>query len=86
MVNSLDIGGTEMIKCFGMGIHYKIKLVGHVPWEKDVMPLTRFKQFRAAFRPELGRTLVKDKCHQLRYIINRFNDRRKKITKYSVKF
>ena len=70
------------------GINYKIKVVGHVPWAKDVMPLTRFKQIRAAFRPELGTTLVKDKCHQLRYVINRFNDRSKKtfVPGYTLSF
>ena len=33
----------------------------------------RFRQIRAAFRPSNAKTDIDDKCHQLRYILNKFN-------------
>ena len=37
------------------------------------MTKARFMQIRGAFRPESSKTLVDDKCHQIRYVINKFN-------------
>ena len=55
------------------GRNYNVKLHGIQPWARDIMTKHRFKQIRAAFRPENDRSTIGDKCHQLRYIINRFN-------------
>ena len=52
------------------GSNYHIKLVGHVPWERDVMTLRQFKQIRSACCPELGQTEVGDTCYQLRCVLN----------------
>ena len=55
------------------GRNYSVNLKGFMPWAKDVMRKHRFKQIRAAFRPKSDRSTIGDKCHQLQYIINRFN-------------
>ena len=55
------------------GRNYSVELNGIRPWAKDVMTKHRFKQIRAAFRPELNSTNIGDKCHQIRHVINRFN-------------
>ena len=54
------------------GSSYYVKLVGHVPWARDVINLSQFKKIRPVFRPILGRTEAGDKYHQLRYELNRF--------------
>ncbi len=42
------------------------------------MTLRQFKLIQAAYHPELGQSSVNDKCHQLRYAINVFNQAAKK--------
>jgi hypothetical protein len=57
--------------CIQAGLDYNINLSNHYPWSKEVMSIVRFKQIRSVFRPESGRTIVGDKCHQLRWYINK---------------
>ena len=52
---------------------YSVKIEGHDAWARRVMTKPRFKQIRAAFRPEIGSDRVGDKCHQIRYVLNKFN-------------
>ena len=60
--------------CTGLAEGYSVQLDGFKAWAKDVMTLRRFKQIRSAFHPEPGFALDGDKCHQLRYVINKFNE------------
>ena len=53
---------------------YSVELDGFKAWAKDIMTLRRLKQIRSAFHPEPGFASDGDKCHQWRYIINKFND------------
>ena len=55
------------------GTNYYIELDGFPAWAAKVMTLQRFKQIRAAFHPEVGVSDIGDKCHQLRYAIDKLN-------------
>ena len=57
-----------------MADRHSVELDSFKAWAKDVMTLRRLKQIRSAFHPEPGFALDGDTCHQLRYIINNFND------------
>ena len=62
-----------------MGGNYNVRVRGLDPWAKQIMALIRFKQIRSAFHPEAGLSdLTGDKCHQLRYFIQTFNESAKK--------
>ena len=81
-VQDLKLGGYNAYwddeYFINVSANFKVKVTGHVAWAKKIMTKKRFKQIRSAFRPELGRTEVGDKCHQLRFIINKFNEAIKK--------
>ena len=70
------------------GRNYTVEMLGIKPWARDIMTKYRFKQIRAAFRPENDITDVGDKCHQLRFTINKFNQsaRRTFIPGYALSF
>ena len=55
------------------GTDYFIVLEGFPAWAAKIMTLPRFKQIRAAFHPEVGMSDVGDKCHQLRFAIDKLN-------------
>ena len=55
------------------GASYNINLSIHCPWAKDVMTKVRFKQIRCFFYPEIGKTEVGNKCHQIRWNVNKLN-------------
>ena len=56
-----------------LGSGYFCKLRGYQVWAKEVMTLIRFNQTRSAFHPEVGESVCRDRCHQLRYFICTFN-------------
>ena len=60
--------------CTDLAEGYSFELDDFKAWAKDVMTLRAFKQIRSAFHPDPGFTRDMDKCYQLRYIINKFND------------
>ena len=62
--------------------------MGLQPWARDVMTKHRFKQICAAFRPEVNSTNIGDKCHQLRHVINKFNQSARKtfVPGYALSF
>ena len=76
-IQDLNLGGYDAYWSrdfqVNAGRNYRVKLCGIKPWARDVMQKHRFKQIRAALRPEMGRTEIGDKCHQLRWVINKFN-------------
>ena len=53
-------------------------VTGLTSWAADVMPEYRFRQIHAALHPELQKTSVQDKCHQLRALIVSLNKHAKR--------
>ena len=50
-----------------------IEVTGRVGWAAHYMSINRYKYIRSAFHPEIGTSVVKDKCHQLRAAIKQLN-------------
>ena len=52
------------------------------------MTLTQFKKTRSVFQTELGCSETEDKCHQLRYVLNKFNEniKIKTVPGYKLRF
>lgn len=62
--------------CSGPG--HSTPVIGFTSWASDVMPEYRFRQIRAALYPEIQKTSVQDKCHQLRASILSLNEHAKR--------
>ena len=50
-----------------------IEVTGRVGWAVKYMTINRYKYIRSAFHPEIGTSIVQDKCHQLRAAIKQLN-------------
>jgi len=76
-IDNRSLGGYESyfteIHQVNAGRDYFIPLEGFPAWANKVMTLSRFKQIRAAFHPEVGMSDIGDKCHQLRFAIDKMN-------------
>eukprot|EP00957_Ditylum_brightwellii_P155351 11825669-Ditylum_brightwellii.AAC.1 len=47
-------------------------------WASEIMSLAHFRQIRSAFHPEARTSAVGNKCHQLRYLIQKTIRQQKK--------
>ena len=76
-IDDRKLGGYEAYFTEGMSINlgrnYSVMLSDYPAWAAKVMSLSRFKQIRAAYHPEVGSSTIGDKCHQLRYAIDTCN-------------
>ena len=76
-IDDRKLGGYEAYFTEGMSINlgrnYSVTLTDYPAWAAKVMTLSRFKQIRAAYHPEVGSSTIGDKCHQLRYAIDTCN-------------
>eukprot|EP00957_Ditylum_brightwellii_P053746 4071802-Ditylum_brightwellii.AAC.1 len=55
------------------GPGYVVELKKYSGWATDIVSLAHFYQIRSAFYPEIGKSSVSDKCHQLRYLMQSLN-------------
>ena len=62
-----------------LGHGYVVQLRGYYAWVKDIITLIRFKYIPSHFHPEAGYYFCGEKCHQLRYFIQIFNEKAKYI-------
>ena len=76
-IDDRKLGGYEAYFTEGMSINLgrncSVTLTDYPAWAIKIMSLSRFKQIRAAYHPEVGSSTIGDKCHQLRYAIDTCN-------------
>ena len=67
--------------CIAAAFNVNIEVSRRVGWAARYMTINRYKYIRSAFHPEIGSSVVKDKCHQLRAAIKQLNRAAKKYFK-----
>ena len=77
-IDDRKLGGYEAYFVDNMQINlgraYSIRLNDFPAWASKIFTLSRFKQIRAAYHPEVGASTIGDKCHQLRHAIDTLNN------------
>ena len=58
---------------------YSMPLTSFPAWAAKVFTLVKFRQIRASFHPEVRRSQIGNKVHQLRYSLNCLNVASKKV-------
>ena len=62
-----------------IGGRYDVRLRGHIPWGKEIMPLIGFEQISSAYHTDSVESEIQiyEKCYQLYYLIQIFNEQAK---------
>ena len=76
-INNRELGGYASYfanrKSVNLGRRYYVELNDYPAWADQGMSLHSFKQICTSIHPEIGTSIIGDKCHQLRHVLNTFN-------------